>query len=66
MESSKRVIVIDMEEAPLLPATDWIEKMEDEIAELLAIYGCEGKIYDEITGNIVCFPLSNDENKEKL
>lgn len=33
------------------------EKLEDNIANLLASYGLHGRIEDEITGNTTVFPI---------
>ena len=35
-----------------------LEKLEDAIASLLTSYGLEGKIGDNLTGNIIVFPLA--------
>lgn len=36
------------------------EKLEDAMANLLAEYGLEGAIDDNITGNITCFPITSE------
>lgn len=46
-------------------ALGWtFEQIEDDLANFMAKYGFEGRIEDDITGNITAFPIQEEINEE--